>query len=52
MIFSMIGAIIGGVSSALISHGPLYESPYHFGVFLICTFVAMGVGTIIDNLIK
>lgn len=44
----MIGATLGGFISALISGGHLFESPYHFGMFLAFVIPMIIVGNILD----
>jgi hypothetical protein len=50
--FRHIGAIVAGLSSALVTGGHLFTSPYHFGVFIAFLFVGMVLGAIVDSVLK
>jgi hypothetical protein len=45
---NIIASGLAGISSALISGGPFYQSPYHFGMFVAFMAVAFGFCAIID----
>lgn len=49
--FRMIGAIVAGVSSALVTGSHCFTSPYHFGVFVGFLFIGMILGSIADHII-
>lgn len=49
--FRLIGSGVAGISSALITGGNLFQSTYHFGVFIAFLFVGMVLGAIADAVI-
>lgn len=49
--FRTIGAFVAGMSSAFITGGNLFQSTYHFGVFVAFLFVGMVLGAIADAVI-
>lgn len=50
--FRILGCMVAGVSSALVTGDNCFASPYHFGVFIGFLSVGMILGAIADSLVK
>lgn len=48
--YRILGCIVAGASSALVTGDNCFASPYHFGVFIVFLFVGSVLGSIADSL--